>query len=256
MGKYFRAADGGVTETRGRQATSAERLVCGHCGYGMTGVTRVGRRMDRCDGHVRFGKAFCTSNRIYEQPLLDVVLRKLQQEFLSPERLTALRDEVRRQEEAERSPQNVGRLKATVERLGKQIDKGTERLAVVPADMVPGLSAKIREWLSDQDRLAGELRQAESAGEAPAALDGDIKAVEAALWSLRDAVTQDDHVLLRELMRNLISKVEVWWTTRPTPTGKLYTKVERGVIHVRRQADGGDYLFAAADRATGPARRR
>jgi DNA invertase Pin-like site-specific DNA recombinase len=213
-------------------------LVCGHCGSHMLGTRTTGqaRRIYVCGGWVSYGKKHCQRNGIPQEPLAAVLVRKLQAEFLNPGKLQALRDEIRRQEEAARDVGRVDAIKKQVEDLARKIDQGNERLLTIPADRVAGASAKLREWEKERDRLAEELDRIAHLCMADD-LEKDIAAAEAMLWKLRDALRDEDADLLHRLLRELVSKVELYWTHRKT---RCHTRVafQRGVIHVRLQAAG------------------
>jgi DNA invertase Pin-like site-specific DNA recombinase len=191
-------------------------LVCGHCGSALVGVTEYGRRKYVCRGYLAHGKSYCNKNWIAEKALVNALIRKLQEAFLDPENLQRLRDEVAAVEKRQRSDENLNRLKREIQKLTQQIDQGNERLAILPTDRLPGLIAKLREWEAARAAAQEELRRAETAS-AVDDLEKRIKAAEAALWQLQDAIRADDAPLLRELFREMIDRAELRWEHRRVP---------------------------------------
>src|SRR5262249_53055954 len=145
-----------------------------------------------------------------------------------PQHTQQLREEMARLEAEQRGDANLNRLREQIRRLEQQIDQGNERLAVLPPDRLPGLIGKLREWEGQRNALRGELQRCES--ESPVArLEEVIAAAEKALWRLREALQAEDRTLLREVIRELIARVELHW--KHEARGKLTrARLEWGAI--------------------------
>jgi site-specific DNA recombinase len=206
-------------------------LVCGHCGSHMLGTTSGGRRLYCCGGYVSYGAPYCHKNSFAEAPFVRFLVRKLREVFLSSDSLQKLRDEVRRQDEAERDPARLGRLRAKAQELAAKIDRGTENLAFLSRDRIPGVEAKLREWEREREAILRELFELERVSQVDV-LEQQIAAAEAFLWRLQEALTDDDTAALRELLRELVVKVELFWTHWKTPC-RSRSRFERGVIYAR-----------------------
>src|SRR5262249_54433848 len=128
-------------------------LVCGHCGAYMTGRGDGGKRVYYCGTSLRLGTEVCGHKRVYESLILDQLTRVLQNEFLSPGNLTRLREELTRQAEAQRLAGLDSRLAARIAELARNISHGEENLALLPADRLPGVIAKLRQWERERDQL-------------------------------------------------------------------------------------------------------
>jgi site-specific DNA recombinase len=208
-------------------------LTCSHCGRTLTGLTRRGRHAYRCHMYDDAGRVVCGYNSVDEEWLLGRVLDVLQTEVLAPGRLESLREEIRRRDEAERAPAAVGPMNKRLAELEAHIARGNENLAILPPDRLPGVVAKVREWEQERDRLRAELTRRQGAG-ALADLDEVIAACEGMLWRLRETAAAGDPLLLREVIREAVARVELSWDRRPAGRRVRYV-LRGGVIHLRPQ---------------------
>jgi DNA invertase Pin-like site-specific DNA recombinase len=208
-------------------------LTCSHCGRTLAGLTRKGRRAYRCDMFDAAGQVVCGYNSVDEEWLFDKVLDVLQEEVLAPGRLEALREEVRRQDEAERGPGAVDPMKRRLAELEAHITQGNRNLALLPPDRLPGVVAQVREWETERDRLQAELARRQGGGSLEG-LDEAIELCESLLWRLREAARAADPLLLREVIREAVARIELAWERRPHGRRTRYV-LKGGVIHLRPQ---------------------
>jgi DNA invertase Pin-like site-specific DNA recombinase len=229
----------------GGDFTLSRLVVCGHCGAFMVGLTDRGRRYYVCGGYLAYGKAHCRRNRVGERGLVNVLLRKLQDAFLDPDNLKALREERAAYEAERRSDGNLARLRRSADVLQKKIRQGDERLLILPADRVAGAVEALRGWEAELKAVRDELARAER--ESPSDdLEKRIAAAEAVLWRLQDAVKADDAPLVRRLFREMVVKVELRWTYRKT-RARTFASVSGGLVEL--QADeGSEELSPSASR--------
>jgi site-specific DNA recombinase len=208
-------------------------LVCGHCGGYLLGATRKGERIYSCGNYIRYGKARCNLHTTREAPLVQLLLRKLQQLFLDPDNLGRLRREIAEQESALKGADNLGRLRQNITRLEDKFRRGQDRLLEVSRKAVADAEAALERLRGDLAEAKAELRRAEAA--TPTAdLEKRITAAETLLWGLADALRADDWPLVREVLREAIVRVELFWTHRKH--AKITrSKLERGVIYLRPQ---------------------
>jgi DNA invertase Pin-like site-specific DNA recombinase len=209
-------------------------LVCGHCGSALVGQTR-GRRSYVCCGYLNYGKDYCKRHNIHEDVLLRAILAKLQAAFLDPENLQRLRQEVAALQAEQRGEAHQGRLRAQAEGLAQKIDRGNENLALLPADRIPGVVAKLREWERERDGVLAELRRAEKCSPVDD-LEARIRAAEEALWALREAVEALDRPLLRQVLREMLVKVVLYWSHREV-AGKTRSQILRGELYPQTTSD-------------------
>jgi DNA invertase Pin-like site-specific DNA recombinase len=211
----------------------SDLLTCSECGRTLSGQTRRGKRIYRCHKYDDAGVVVCDFNSVHEDWLLDKVLRVLEEEMLSPNRLEALREEIRRQDEAERAPAALDPLRGRLTELEARIAQGNQNLLLLPPDRLPGAVASLREWEQERDRLREELERRQGGGNL-VGLDDAIAACETLLWRLREAVGSGDELLLREVMREAVARIELSWEHRP-PGCRPRHVLRGGVIHLRPQ---------------------
>ena len=206
-------------------------LVCGHCGHVLSGCNEHGKRIYVCMGYVQFGKDYCKRHWIAERPLVDFLIRKLQATYLDPDNLEKLRQAVAAQEARERGESNLRKLRRRLRDLEEKIDVGTERLMEVSREVVPALNAKLRERQQEKKELETRIRRLETESGVED-LERRIAAAENVLWRLQEAVQTEDFPLLRELLREMVSRVELRWT-HVKKAKVTRCRLEGGVVYLR-----------------------
>jgi site-specific DNA recombinase len=206
-------------------------LVCGHCGRTLRGQADGENLFYRCDAYDDAGRMVCGFGRVSQAGVVSMLLRVLQRTFLDPARLRELRAEVRRQEQEEQAPDRTAGLEAAAETLNRKIEQGRANLALLPADMIPGVVATVRGWEQERDQLRAELQQARVGGRMND-LEAVIATAEAALCRLREAAADSDPTLMRDVLREMVERVEFRWERRPTAQRTRYI-LTGGVIHLR-----------------------
>jgi DNA invertase Pin-like site-specific DNA recombinase len=242
-------------------------VVCTDCGWPMHGATNVQKDRDKrgkvrstktytyrryiCGRYNAHGKAGCRCNTVPERVLSAVVRRKLYEEFLDPANLAKLREEIERQLKAgsRSDPERAERLRAALAKLDRQIDEGTERYLTAPKALLPELAAKLDRWKEEREGLTAELEalQAEAGPEDYAARAD--KAL-AQLARLREEFNAPHAARLREVIRQMVTKIECWFDYLPHGTDRhgnprMKSVLTRGVIHLRRD------LFISRDVPSG-----
>jgi DNA invertase Pin-like site-specific DNA recombinase len=228
-------------------------LVCGDCGWRLTGCTDRGKRFYRCGRYLHEGKFACFNNAVMESKLLDCVIRKLQQVILNPENVQKLRDEVARQElqNQEAAPIRVETIQKQLADLDMRIERGTNNLTILDRDIVPELAAKIRALKEERDRLIEELESLQHPQER-AGLDDVLRGVEERLYRLRESIAEADPHMVRNLIQEMVTKIELHFTHEQRPK-KMQSIFRRGVIYIRPQEDASISKLLTA---VGPARER
>jgi site-specific DNA recombinase len=214
-------------------------MVCGHCGHYMVGITKAGKRLYRCGGYNLLGKRKCFHNTIAEASLLDCVIRKVQADYLNPDNLRRLREEIRRQDEEDRraAPDRAKQTRELLAAAEKKVKHASDRL-LDEADKVllPELRERLRERMVERDRLRKALADIED-GASAAQAEAEVDQAEAYLWKLREALASADPLDVRAVLNEVVSKVELFWTHATVGKGKqTITKAafERGVIFIRQ----------------------
>jgi DNA invertase Pin-like site-specific DNA recombinase len=203
-------------------------LRCGHCGGAMVGQTKavkkgggkVTLRIYLCSRYLRGGKEACSWNGVDADRLGRAILRKLRSVWLSRDVLEATREEIRRQDQAERSgdPARLESLRGRLAALERQLEQAADRvLKEEDESLLPALRQRMKAVLAQRDALAADVAALERAE--PSAAVGDAEAeVDAALalaGRLEEAMNADDVGLLRAVLQETLSYVEVLFTHRP-----------------------------------------
>ena len=114
------------------------------------------------------------------------------------------------------------------------IERGNENLAVLPADLLPGVVAKVRAWEKERCRAAAELEKLDS-GARQLGLEEVLKVAKAESWRLREGPQSDDPELVLAVLREYLDRVEVHFVEERR--GKKTVQVfDYGVIHLRPDA--------------------
>jgi DNA invertase Pin-like site-specific DNA recombinase len=230
-------------------------LRCAHCGSPMHGCSNVQKDKDRrgrirsaktytyrryiCGAYNAHGKLACQCNTIPERHLLHAVVKRIQEDFLNPANLEKLEEELRRQATAKTQgdPERAKQLKAQIARLDEQIDKGNERLLLLPADLLAGASAKVRAWQEEGKRLRKELAQVENVpANGQNDMEQEIQKALACLKTLQERLAHGGPPAeLREVIRQMVARIECWFEQVPYgQKGRTCSRLTRGLIHLRQ----------------------
>jgi DNA invertase Pin-like site-specific DNA recombinase len=145
---------------KAREYVLARLARCAHCGSMMQGKVahafrHGGERLAYlCAGNKLKGRSVCPYRMANEDDLMAKVGEAIREEFsLKPDRRAKW---MRRLKEAltarvTSAPEDARRLRKEIEQLERNVSRGRENLALLPADMIGGVVAKVREW---EDRKA------------------------------------------------------------------------------------------------------
>jgi DNA invertase Pin-like site-specific DNA recombinase len=150
-------------------------LYCGDCKGRMGGVTTWKRRGAKvytyrryvCRATMRHGRGACRRNPVLQETVLEETARLIRESFTDPKRRQALEAEVRAlaREQDGNAAADRERLRRRVEELGRQIDRGNDNLARLPADLVDDVAARVRGWKEERRQAEQELARLETAAE-------------------------------------------------------------------------------------------
>jgi site-specific DNA recombinase len=212
-------------------------MVCGHCGSWMLGRTGFGGRIrDRlylCGAYNRWGKKACDCHWIKEAPILDVIVRVLQRDFLNPDNLQKVRNEINRQAKKDNrgDAAKERHLRAQIAAVEKKIATGNRNMALADPDAIQGIAQAVGEFRQERDRLSQELAAMDDKPNVAEA-EAVVTEAERQLWKLRQGLEGDDPAEVRAVLRELVSKVELWWDHRQART-KIKSRFARGLIYLR-----------------------
>ena len=225
---------------KGNPYLVAGLLKCAHCSNGMVGMKTTitakpeyEHRLYICAGYQQGGTSVCNRHYVTESVISDVLVRKLEDELLNPSKLAELRKELRRQLRPVKSAEDPQRLRKQIEALDRRIDQGAEKMLAAPPSLTATLTAKLDQW--HQQRAALEARlKALVTPEAASAAESDKMVDEAIgeLAGLREGLHQEDRLVLRDVLQQLVGKVELWFKWRPERKRQRAALV-RGLIHLR-----------------------
>jgi site-specific DNA recombinase len=211
-------------------------LECGHCGHSMVGAPRRGKKIYYCSGYNHYRRALCTYNKIEENALLKALTRKIRQEFLDPEKLAQLRQEIRRQDEEESLGDTalVGRLQARRDELDRKIKVGyarmmeeeSQELVAVHRQHVLDLLAQKKAVQSQLDALARPRLKSF------ADLEDSVNRALAQLDRLLAVFKEGNPARVRAAIGEVVAKVELFFNREDH--GRLtYCTFAKALIYLR-----------------------
>jgi site-specific DNA recombinase len=221
-------------------------VVCGHCGKRMHGCTnhcknRSGRKAYRryvCSSYNLNGSSSCGYHAIREEILLPFLCRKLRTDYLTPAKLEQLKKELRAQAAASRQsdPLKIERLRARLVQLDADVLKSAKNV-LRAGNNLDLLNAALTDLRNEREQLARDLDAAErAAGASPTDIDGRIAAAIDALRDLQERLDAASPDQIREVLRQMVTKVELFFESVPKRK-KTFHKVVRGVVRLRPQQD-------------------
>lgn len=214
--------DDGQVSRRGGYLFSG-LLVCEHCQRTLTGHPgkpgQDGPVTYRCPIIVAGGHGPCRGARVQEAPILERVIKALEDTFLNPEHLARLEAQLLQEEESARQPGNVNRLRQEVGDLEAQITRAKGNLVLLEPDEIAPARERIKELQARRDTLADELAQANSTGSEIGELRERVAEMQGYLWNLKEAVRLADPVLLRGVIESMVGAITIRWDVRPAANG-------------------------------------
>ncbi|MEX2138583.1 MAG: recombinase family protein [Pirellulales bacterium] len=220
---------------------------CGHCAATMHGwrktwknrkVGDVVHKSYVCNSYARFGKrGGCGHHAVYEQPMVEALVRKLREAVFAGGNWEKLLEQFVQREnaQAKAAPEIADRHKERIAELDRQIDQAADRVLRAPEDLVDMLTDKLIAMRDERRRLAAEL-EADNRKTAPKATRSDPEAHARRLWSLHLQFDKADPKTLRELLRRMVSRIDLWFE-RQQSGKKEFTRCVRGVVSLRPDPD-------------------
>ena len=204
----------------------------------MAGLTKPEGNIYVCSQHQYQGAHLCHRNMIHESVILDQVVAVLQRDYLNPDNLQNLREEMERQLAAGRQEGEVKKLASQIAALSRKIDQGHENLLLLPAERHPALLAKLAAWERERDDLVNRSREIDR-GEAK--IKEVVELAEKHLWRLRESIQSADPGLVRAVVREVLTKVELHFEQLPRGRSRLV----RGVLYLRSGPEGLSLTYSS-----------
>jgi DNA invertase Pin-like site-specific DNA recombinase len=216
----------------------AGMLSCAHCGSVLWGVRETVRRKGKvyvyrkylCSGGRRHGAAFCRKNAVDDDVILTEIVALLQEKLAAPGALDALRERIAlmKAEAAHDYTARREQLKRTLDALAKQIEQGNVNLALLPADRLPAVVAKVREWEAQQEQAQHELEALDSAAETGENLGEQAEQAVLAVQQLAKTMLLAEPAEVRAALAGMVKSVTVHFADRPPE--EVACKLRRGPI--------------------------
>ena len=201
---------------------------------GVRSKTKTGSQRYMCKTYSDKGRSVCNCNSIAEDILLDCLIRKIEELYLSDDAIERLRIAIRDQLQEERPPVvDLVALRKKLSDVEKQIAVGSERVFTAPDSVVESLYTRLDDLQKTKKRLKAQIEAAKSpASNDCATLDATVKEAIALLKDLRTTIRKAEPEHLTDLMQSLVSRVELQFNHRPY--GKLTrSEFKRGTVLMR-----------------------
>jgi hypothetical protein len=102
----------------------------------------------------------------------------------------------------------VDAIRRRIAEIDRAIDRAADRLLSAPDDLMDVLAPKLSGMKKDRERLLTGLRSAEIAC-GPVDVESEARARVERLWTLTEEIQEADPARVRELLRNLVSRIEL-----------------------------------------------
>jgi hypothetical protein len=219
---------------------------CGHCGGNMVArvnLAGVGGRKHTyrrilCGTYNRTGGPSCQYNAVDADALARAVVKKLQSRLFSPQALEALRAEVRRQdEEAAAGNGLLNALEARLATLDRSVERAARRVVEEEDEaLVPALRKQLKAVQRERDELARQAEEARRSQQPNGDLEAGVEEAMAMAGRFNEALESGDGDLLRDVLGEAVSHVELFFDHSRTATGRrVRSTYSRGLIHTRPQ---------------------
>ena len=211
---------------------------CNHCGSKMVGAVYRGVRSYICSGYHAQGKSVCQRNSLREALLVDVLVRKLQLEYLAPPRLEELAESIRQmlQVHGKADRRDTERIKAQIQRLDWKIEQGTENALLAEGKTAQRMLAKLAEWERERDQLREQLEHDRRHDWATVEnAEQTIQRSIETLQNLHEQLQDADPTQLQAVFRAMVHRIDLNFTW--TQQGKRrIRRFSHGKVHVRPNA--------------------
>jgi DNA invertase Pin-like site-specific DNA recombinase len=238
-------------------------LFCGECGWPMHGAYQHKGGFNRyiCGNYNNHRtRGGCRCNTLVESRILDTLVGVVIDHFQKPEVREALRDEIRRQEEAERQGREdpTASVGARIAELDRKISQGAEKWLTAPPGLSELLGDKLEEWRKERDRLHAQRKELARPAPTLGELDEAVEKILAGVSRLREL----DPATAKLVLREVIGKVECRFDHLPYGEARTRSVLTGGTIDIRedvllcRPVHLGNPLTTVTPARTSPAARR
>lgn len=198
---------------------------CGHCGAPMHGWTRkIGGKNGRraytypiyiCSTYQRDSRrSACRGYKVNAPELTALVVAKLREHVFEGGDRERLREKIRQRLEAQAKggTLDVDRLRKKLADLNREIDQAADRFLKAPAEVAELLLPKLSAMKAERDKAKAALESANRSRRADRSIEAQTDAALAKLEAvLTDLESIDTHGRGHELVRRLVSRVQLWF---------------------------------------------
>jgi len=174
----------------------------------------------------------CGRNAIDANRILAWIVHKLQEVFLGPGR-GVLVEEIKRQLSAEvkTTTTDAARLEKRAADLDRQVSRLVKAIRTTDAaELVEELTIT----QAERNRVKAELAQASRFTD-PMDLDTEAERIADSLWNMGERLDDSDPAVLREVLRQFVSRVTCRW--EPYQAGKyIRSRLVGGTVELREQS--------------------
>jgi hypothetical protein len=221
-------------------------LYCGHCRMKMKG-THCGCRAANgkvysyrryiCKTAIANGSAGCRLYSIRESYLLPFLVKKLQEDYLAPEKVAQLEVELRRRLEARRNGGSLAEVEGLRRRLAAvddEIKTATQNVLRAKSN-IDLLNDALTALRGERERLAAGLSDAEARRGPELDIEGTVKKAVDRLRTLAERLQEVDPKRLREVLRQMFVRVDLYYQPLEGRTKRSPFRLEKGVAQLRPQ---------------------
>lgn len=226
--KIAKRSTGGAVRTGGYLLSGV--LYCGHCGAKLGGYVQKRKHRDplkpdyvyrwySCPRYAETSGHACNGahNAVDADALERFVVEAIRDAVLQPELIERLKAEIRRQlkTRSHAPAADAGRLKQQLAELDRKIERGTENLLLAESENLAAAQAMLTKWRQERAALDQE-RRAQGKGAKRPEQDIDDLADRALdeLVRLSKGLGDDDPAIVKEVIGQLVERVEVWFDVR------------------------------------------
>jgi DNA invertase Pin-like site-specific DNA recombinase len=221
-------------------------LYCGHCRMKMKG-THCGCRAANgkvysyrryiCKTAIANGGAGCRLYSIRESYLLPFLVKRLQEDYLAPEKVAQLEAELRRRLEARRNGGSLAEAEGLRRRLAAvddEIKTATQNVLRAKSN-IDLLNDALTALRGERERLAAELSDAEARRGPELDIEETVKKAVDRLRTLAEWLQEVDPKRLREVLRQIFVRVDLYYESVEGRTKRSPFRLEKGVAQLRPQ---------------------
>jgi len=217
-------------------------LICKHCGKPMQGhgggINNKGHtytyRRYNCSHYLKYGiggrNTTCGSHTLDAQRVLGWLVQALQETYLGPRR-AELVQQVKTEliAAAKANSGDVERLQKRAAELDQQVNRLVRAIRTVDAAELVEEFSIVR---ADRDRVKAELTQAHRTT-TPADVDSEAERIADSLAELGEALDDAEPAILREVLRQFVSRIVCEWEPYRTLRGGTRRRLKRGTVELR-----------------------